>query len=810
MQDLNTNEFSPYNAKTQRDVDIKFLVAKIFGNWYWYVISIVVFLLIGVLLELFVSPRYTVTGRVLVTGYNPQGKSVTGTDESTVLNQLGNMFSVPNSVMNEMEIIHSRTLVEQTVRDLQLNVTYWAQGPLRYEESYTNSPFFIKVLSLKNITYPMEYDVRVDGDKVKFAEDGFVISRAPADKGDTTFTLSFGDTVHSWYGTWVLLKNPDVTEKNPKHTLGLVINGWAQTISAYTENITAATINEQVNIIDLSIGGTVPQKNEDMLKYLINLYVQADIADHNRVADSTIAFINERLLLVSQNLTDVDKGIESFKKSNKLTDLTNDASELVQTSTTVNQSMADKQVQARVVEDLEKYLQDDRNNTRIMPTTAPIQDPAFVQTLEKYNSLQLQRQSQLQTSTENNPNVKSIDIQLGQLRGDLLTLMRTYRKGINTEQVDLESRNAQMQGSIEKVPTQQRVYLDFTRRQDVLQGLYTYLLQTREQTAVSKSNSIAPIRVIDEPIRGPLPYFPNAIIIVIAAIFLALVIPSAVIFMRELLNTRVISTDDISDYTDVPVIAGITHNKDKKKMLIAKDSQSEIAEQFRALRANLQFLLPGVGEKVLMTTSSMGGEGKSFIAINLASVLALSGKKVLLMELDLRKPRISDALRVDNVQGFSDYVVSDLKVRDIIKQSNIHANCFFINSGTIPPNPSELLVNSKVQQLFDEVKNEFDYIILDTAAVGLVSDSLLLAKYTDLVLYIVRQRVTYKKQINIVQALVNEKKFKKVDIILNDIKKVPGYGYGYGYTRGSGYYDDDKKPFWKKIFGGKRSRANQV
>ena len=797
MQDLNNTEFTTNNARQHQDVDIKFLVGKVVGNWYWYLIAFILFAGIGLMIELFVSPHYTVTGRVLVAGYNAQGKTVSGVDESTVLSQLGNMFSVPNSVNNEMEIIHSRSLVERTVRDLQLNVTYWGQGPLRYDELYKASPYFIKLLSLKNITNPVEYDVRVvdGGNKVHFEDED----------SDSAFTVSFGDTVHTWYGSWVLTKNPDVTEKNPHHTLGMVINSYAYTIYTYMSNITAATTNEYVNIIDLSISGITPEKNEDLLKYLINLYIQSDLEDHNRVADSTIAFIDSRLVGVSQNLSNVDSDIESFKKKNKLTDLTNDANELLQTSTTVNQSMADKQVQYKVVDDLESYLQDNRNNTRIMPTTAPIQDPAFVQTLDKYNSLQLQRQASLQTSTENNPAVKSIDIQLGQLRGDLLSMMRTYKKGINTEQSDLESRNAQMQGSIQKVPTQQRVFLDYTRRQNVLQGLYTYLLQTREQTAISKTNSIAPIRVIDEPIRAPLPYFPSVIIIIAGVVFLTLLIPSIVIFMRELLNKRVMTTDDINNFTNVPVVAGISHNKNKQK-LIAKDANVEIAEQLRTLRTNLNFLLPDANEKVLMTTSSMGGEGKSFIATNLAYVLALSGKRVLLMEMDLRKPRISSALNIENTSGFSDYIVSDMKVKDLVKPSGLNPNLYFVNSGTIPPNPAELLAHEKTQQLISQLKNEFDYVIIDSPAIGLVGDSLILGKYADMVLYIVRQRVTYKKQINIIQGLANERKFKRMDVIFNDIKSLPGYGYGYGYRHGSAaYYDNAKKPFFKRIFSRKRT-----
>jgi uncharacterized protein involved in exopolysaccharide biosynthesis len=416
MQDVN-NDFATSAARPHQDVDIKFLVAKVIGNWYWYVLSVILFLGLGILVSLYTSPRYTVTARVLVTGYNQQGRAITGTDESTVLSDLG-LFSVPNSVSNELEIIHSRTLVEQTVHDLQLNVSYWGQGEIRYEEIYKASPYFIKLLLLKNITEPVEYDVTVIQDKVKFEDQD----------SDSNFTASFGDTLHFNYGSWVLERNPEVTETNPKHQLGLIINSYNTALYTYMDEIEAMTTNEYVNIIDLSIGGTTPAKNEDMLRHLISLYMQADIADHNKIADSTIQFINSRLVGVSEDLTGIDKNIESFKKENHLTDLTDDAKALLQNTSTVNQDLAQKQVEYKVVDDLEKYLVDDRNNTRIMPTTAPIQDPAFVQTLDKYNSLQLQRQTYLQTSTEANPTVKSADIQLSQLRGDLLSMMRTYKK----------------------------------------------------------------------------------------------------------------------------------------------------------------------------------------------------------------------------------------------------------------------------------------------------------------------------------------------------------------------------------------------
>ncbi len=805
MQDY-SNEYAANNITPNQDVDIKFLVAKVIGNWYWYLLSIILFLGLGVLIMLYTSPRYAVTARVLVNGYTSQGKGLTGLSEGNLLSDLG-LFSVPNTVSNELEIIHSRTLVEQTVRDLQLNVTYMAKGPIRYEESYKNSPFQIKLISLVDmLPSPIEYDIRIDGGKVKFKDEDT----------DSSFTASFGDTLNFKYGKWVLLHNPGVMETNPKHQLGMIITTYGAGLNKYLGDLEAVTTNEFVNIIDLEIDGPTPQKNEDALRHLIKIYISSSIDDRNIVADSTIQFINSRLTGVAADLDMIDRGIENFKKVNHLTDLSEDAKAVLSNTGSITEQLAQAGVALKIVDDLEKYLTDERNNSRVMPTTAPIKDPAFVQTLDKYNSMQLQRQTYLQNSTEANPAVKSLDIQLTQLRGDLISMMRTYKSGVALQKADLEQRNNVIQGKMSSVPTQEREYLDFTRKQNVMQQLYLYLLQTKEQTAVAKANNIAPVRIIDEPQRAPLPYFPNIIIIAAAAIFLGLVVPSVAIFMKELLNNKVITTEDITSSTNVPIVAEISHSKNSAPIIVSKDSRSEVSEQFRTLRTNLQFLLPNPNEKIIMTTSSMGGEGKSYIAMNLACALALSGKKVLLMEMDLRKPRISSTLGLENNIGFSNYIVSDMKLSDIIKPSTIHPNCFLIGSGSLPPNPAELLVHDKVNNLFADLRAQFDYIVVDCSPVGLVTDALLLGKYADIVLYITRQRYTFKKQINLIQTLSNDRKFRKIDIIFNDVKSIPGYGYGYGYGYSSGYkygysgyYEDENKSFFRKLFnfGGKKKKA---
>ena len=776
------------------DVDLKFIVGKALGNWYWFVISVIVCVILGVVFMMLSTPKFNVAAKVMVTGPNPRLPSGS-TDETMLLSDM-NTFSSLNysNVNNELQVLHSRTLIMQTVKDLQLNVTYWQKQGLVYRETYKRSPFFITLMDLKTgpvymLYDPQNYKLTIDKDKVNFEDQNT----------DSSFSAHFGDTLKFNYGTWVLQKNPGIIV-DPEGEYELKVGSYGAAFNNYNDNIIAVITTTGVTTIDLTLSTPVKDKGEDILRHLINLYVQSDIDHSNRIADSTIAFIDNRITGVAQDLNHIESNIETFKKNNSIADLTEQGKALLNNSIETNKALDEQEVQISVVKDLENYLEDRSNNTRVMPTTAPIKDPAFLSLLEKYNGLQLDRQKMLATSTESNPAIQTLDMQAAQLRDDLLHLLKSYEQGLVTSRNDLSRQTGNLSNDIQKVPTQEKLYLDMSRQQNVLQALYTYLLQTREQTAVSKSNSISPIRIVDAPQSDPSPYFPDSTIVMLAALLLGLLLPAGTIFIKELLNTKVLTTDDIEDATEVPVVAQISHNKNKKTMLVVtKDARTEIAEQFRTLRTNLQYLITGANEKVILFTSSMSGEGKSFMVINMGSALALSGKKVLLVEMDLCKPKLSADLKLPNEPGITNYIVSDLKLNDVIKPSGIHENCWVLSSGNVPPNPSELVASEKVKKLFAEARQQFDYIIVDTPPVGLVTDAQLISRYADLTLYVIRQRFTAKRQVSIAEQLAATNKMPKLNIILNDMRKIPGYHFGTSkYERN--YYEEAKKPFYKKIF----------
>ena len=786
---------SSYISQQSDGFDFKYLVAKVVGNWQWFALSLILCVGVGVLYILYGIPTFTITARVMVNGQNAH-KVSSGTTETDLLSKLG-LFSQEVDVNNEIQQLHSRSLIEQTMHDLQYNVQYWAQGDIRFTESYKKSPFYIDLLDLKQgLDNPLAWDVRIDGDKVKFL-DNYV---------DTSFVKTWGDTVKLKFCTFVLQKNPDVTIRNPNFPMELKIAPYGATYYALSENLLTFLSAENTTSIDITLDASCPPKGEDFINHLIELYVQRHIYNTNAIADSTIAFINDRISRVQRELSGVEQGIEQLKTSGNITDISEIGKALISQTSEASKALDAQEAQIKWVETLENYLGDEGNNQRIMPTTAPISDAAYISQVEKYNNLQQQRQSMLLTTTEQNPAVKGIDVQLYQIRQNLLKTLRTFKDGLIAQENYLRSQSTNVQTAAQKLPTQQRQYLEASRRQDVLQQLYIYLLTVREQTQVGKSSNIAPITIIDPAQSGVYPYWPNKIIVIIAAIFLGVLIPSIAILLNELSNNKVTTPADIVASTTAPLIAEISQSKSNSPVVVKKESRTAVAEQFRTLRTNLLFRLTGTNNKVIMVTSTMSGEGKSFVTLNLATALALSGKKTLVVDLELRKGQLSADLNLENKIGIADYLERNASLNEVIMPSGINENLWVLSSGELESNPSETLLNSKMGILFEEMRRKFDYIVVDTPPAAVVTDALVSGLYSDLTLYVVRQKYTYKRHIEVIQDLKANNKLKNIYVILNDVKLVPGYnhGYGFGYRLDEdlGYYhaEETKKNILRRIF----------
>ncbi|HWJ29841.1 MAG TPA: polysaccharide biosynthesis tyrosine autokinase, partial [Flavisolibacter sp.] len=462
--------------------------------------------------------------------------------------------------------------------------------------------------------------------------------------------------------------------------------------------------------------------------------------------------------------------------------------------------MVVQEVQIGMVQPLEDHI---RNNTgRVVPYASDIKDPMYISSVEKYNNLVLERDRQLLTTKPENPLVENLNSQIEILQKDLLTSLENVKLSMLIAQNELGKLNNQVVGDIQSTPSKERAMLDISRQQDVKQQLYLYLLQKREQTAIAKSGTLAN-SILIEPAQGDLqPIKPKAQLVYWAALIVGLLIPGAILFFVTLFDNKVREKKDITNATQATILGEIGHKKNHDFLVARQNSKTVLSEQFRTIRTNLGFTLNNKHDKVIMVTSGMNEEGKTFCSVNLATSLATSNKKVVLMDLDLRKPGVARALGIRTNKGFTAYMACKIDKEHVAESTDIHPKLFWIGSGQISYNPDELLLQERLAELFDYLKAEFDYIIVDTPPIGLVSDAVLIGKYADATIYILRQNFSLIRQLDIINDLLINTKVPGLCILVNDIKAGRGFSYGYGYVYNSNGYTMNeaakKTHFWKK------------
>ncbi|TKC13058.1 polysaccharide biosynthesis tyrosine autokinase [Pedobacter polaris] len=774
----NNNIPSDNRNNDEISIDLKQILAKLIDKWIWFVVSVPICLLATFLYVRYTAPIYQINSKLLVID---QGKGGSAAGKVSGLMDLGGLMGNNNSVENEVEILKSRFLVEQVVREMNLNIVYNAKGKIGVREIY-NPPFILEIV--KRLDTIQDIQLKVE----KFGANKFKVITNGIEKEvleGEIFTLNN-------IGQIKLISNPIFTFSNNEYLVD--IHSLDSRVASLMANITVAPVNKQVSIINLGLKYPVPQKGEDILNVLIKKYTQANISDKNAIADSTGKFIKERLAVISGELSGVENNVEDYKQKFKLADMSEQGKLLVQTTGQLTSELAAAETQVSILNQLEEYLKDEANNKRVFPSSLIAQDLVFSNMMSQYNALLLEREKLLLGVTEESPFVQNIDTQIIGLRRGILSNIQSAKNSVMVTRNRLRNQLSSAEGQINSVPAVEKNYLQLARNQQIKQELYIFLMQKAEETAISKTANMAIAKIVDPPKSSVVPISPKKNVIYLFGFLAGIILPSGLIFLREVLNVSIKVKEDVSGLTRVPIVGEISHNLSDDNLIVANQSRSAISEQFRALRTNLSFYLKNVDEKVILLTSSMSGEGKSFTAINLGNILALAGKKVLLMEMDLRKPGLAVKLGIANDIGFSNYTIrEDIKIADIIKPLAINKNMFFISSGPLPPNPAETIMSEHTAPLMEELKKQFDYIILDAPPVGIIADAQLLANYADVTLYLVRQGVTKKDQLKIVEDLYQANKMKNMGIVVNDISgKYDGYGYGYGN------YGQEKEQGWFK------------
>ncbi|WP_338875987.1 polysaccharide biosynthesis tyrosine autokinase [Spirosoma sp. SC4-14] len=536
----------------------------------------------------------------------------------------------------------------------------------------------------------------------------------------------------------------------------------------------------------MSLEETVPDKGEAILNQLISEYNKEAIVDKNKEANNTLNFIEDRLALISGELSTVEKEVELYKSTQGITDLSTQAQTFLTTVKENDTQLNEANMQLAALKDIERYLQAKSNEKGIAPATLGFSDPVLTGLLTKMAELELKREEVSRTMSPNNPLIQSLDSQLKTMKSSINENVQTIRQQLTSNRNQLTANNRRLEGMIRTVPGKERALLNITRQQAIKNGLYTYLLQKREETALSAASVVSDSRTVDPARTSSKPVKPVKLMIFALFGAIGLLIPIGFVSAKDALNNRVSRRSDVEEATQIPILGEVVKSNQADKLIFKPRLQSVIGEQIRAIRTNLQFLRSSTQQsQVLLFTSSVSGEGKSFVSLNLGASLALVGRTTVILEMDMRKPKLHQSLHMENKAGLSNYLIGEVGLDEIIQPVSGHDNYFIITAGPLPPNPSELLSSPHLSQLLDELKAKFDYVIIDSPPVGLVTDAQLIAPYADATLYMVRHDHTPRNYLKMVDTLYKEQRFPKLSIILNGVGEGESYYYNYG-----GYYGE--------------------
>lgn len=787
-QDLNQED---KNSNLLDDFNIKELLYSYLSYWKWFLFSVVLLLLITKIYLRYYVAQFGVTSTILI-----KDDKKGGTSELAAFSDM-NIFSTKSSIDNEMTILNSRSLIEDVIKELNLDISYYDEGRVLKKELYKDSP--VKLLFInKNENYDKKDTI------FKLTNITKTYCTISDINGNKTVKYKFGSKIKSSFGDFVILlnsNNPSILYNNI-----IIINKKTLENELAIEKSRFSFFNEdKSNVITLKMIDPVEKRGIDYLNVLVEKYNEDAINDRNEISNNTIDFINERLEIIAKELGDVENQAEEYKIDNGLTDLSSDAASSVSSINEYKKEILSIETQINVGEFMLEQIR--KNNPQVLiPTDIISSTETSAEYIKRYNDLLLEKRKLEKSSMNDNPPIVAIDKQLVALRQNIIESLVSRKEDYNIRKRDLQSQINLLNGKIGKAPTYEKNYNIITRQKGIKEGLYLYLLHKREETAINLSIKSPKAKIIDKAyVNGIVSLNHN--IFYLGAFVLGLLIPFGIIFLIKLLDTKIKNRNDVVSKVTIPFLGDLPRSESANE-IIKTNSRSSSAESIRMIRTNLDFLLASVSGKKckkIFVTSSIPKEGKTFCSVNLAATFSLSDKKTLLVGMDIRNPKLDSYLSLPS-KGVTNYVSqNENKIDDYIVKVEGYNNFYVIPSGVVPPNPSELLMSEKIGLMFQSLEEEFDYIIVDTAPVSVITDTQIIAKYADAFVYVMRANYLDKRMLNYAQALYNDKKLPNMSILLNDTIIKRGYGYGYGYGNGYGYgygYGEEnvKKSFFERLF----------
>ncbi|AXY77090.1 polysaccharide biosynthesis tyrosine autokinase [Paraflavitalea soli] len=739
----------------------------------WLIVSVIL-MLAGAYIKLrYSTPVYSVSGKLLVNSQTPYSNAGEKFDDIFMMQRA-------DKLNDEIEIIKSRSMASRVVRSLGLEMQVNNKGKIRSTIIHPRDvPFQFNIVAIDStkgfsvlVTLTDNDQFRLNENPKKYFFNELVqipgVSFRITPNNSDRHAFASNDFAVSWVPTEIV----------------------AATLSG---NIGVARVTEGTNVLYLTYQTENVRLGMDIVNQYMKEYQQGSLEDKREIAGKTLAFINSQKDTVFRELRSVEGNLQKYRQENQLYNAEAQTNLLFDELSESNKEAIKQGVSLRQIDYNIAYLSDSnkRNEFQMISSMLGVDEPSLADQVITFNRLQLERETALKTIPAGNPTILNMEAAIERLRKDIIENLRNVRQTHVLALNEVSRQNTGTNQVISSIPAKEKQLLEVTRQQAILQELYSYLLQKQLETALASASTISNIKVVEPAMSSGIPVSPNRRGLYIMAFAIGIAVPVAIIFLLEYLNDKVKSKAEIQQMTSAPILGEVGHADHANTLVVTGTSRKFLAEQFRIIRSNLQYILPKVEKPAILVTSSFSGEGKSFVSTNLGSVLALSGKRTVILEFDIRKPKILKGLGLHERKGITNYIVSNIKVEEVIHPVPSVENLFVVPCGPVPPNPAEMLLNERVELLFRELRNLFDVIIVDTAPIGLVSDAMSLGRFVDATVYIVRHNYTMKKQIQLIEDIYQHNKLPHLSIIINDIdtrSSYGGYGYGgYGYGYGYGY-----------------------
>ncbi len=787
--------------QNNENIDIQKFLYKIFANWYWFALTVFIAISIAYFVNRYSDPVYKLSAFVLI---QDKENTLSGGIEN-ILEEQGILRRTRKKVVeNEIAILKSYKMVKEAIEQLnEFDISYFSVGRIRTIERYKACPFKVILDTTKQNLFNTPvyvklinnevYSLQIDKDKV------------------VNKKMKFGEKYQSPNFSFVveLNENSDISKMRlSEKQYFFVINNLSDVIKQYRNKINIVTTDKKSTVIEISTSGLVPQKEVEFINKLLEVYIQNGLYEKNLIAQNTINFIDEQLSEITDSLSLNENNLKTFRQTYNLIDISKEGSALYERLTDAQKQKSELLIKKSYLEYLKKYLAQNNDLSQIViPSSLGINDPALMELIRQLIALYQEKNNFLITATEKNPAYEAVLNKIAQTRRLLVENNEMLLRSTEINLAEIDRNIKIIEQGFKQLPATEKEYINIQRRYKLNDQIYTYLLTKRAEAGIAKASNIPDNKILDlASVETKVQIAPKYSLNYLIAIVLGILLPLIVIVLIDFFNTTITDISELEQKAKVPIIGIVGHNHKDIDFVVFQSPKSTIAESFRTIRTNIQYLHPDkeLPSHVIAITSTISEEGKTFCAINIASSYALLGKKTLIIGLDLRRPRIHETISVSNNIGISTYLLGNTSLNDIIIPTH-QEHLYFIPTGPVPPNPAELLESKKMFQLIETLKNMFEIIIIDTPPVALVTDALLISRFSHTNIFVIRQNYSKKNVIDFLNTIKTSYSHTLLTLLINDVKINSyygknyyyygsyGYGYGYNYYKKTGYYDDEEE-----------------